>query len=82
MVDAFNASAADFDRVAHRWANSFWLWLVVFGAVWVMTSIWWALIPAAFAVWAGYQSIESTRAATALRKGTYPLPNPNNGRPD
>lgn len=81
MLNARTATARDFDAAAHRHANGFWLWLiisVVVGYLWA----WWALLPAALCLLKAFQSISSTRQAANLRKGTYRIPNPNNGIPD
>jgi ribosomal protein L16/L10AE len=48
----------------------------------VVVGHWWAVIPAAFALFQIAQSVSATRAAEALRMGTYRIPNPNNGAPD
>lgn len=82
MVDARNATAADFDEAAQRQANAFWFFVVVGGLVWWFASPWWAIIPGALALVCAISSITSTRAALALRSGRYKIPNPNNGAPD
>ncbi len=81
MVDARTATARDFDGAAHRHANFFWIWLIITVIV-VVVGHWWAVIPAAFALFQIAQSVSATRAAEALRMGTYRIPNPNNGAPD
>ena len=78
---ARTATAADFDRAAQRHANAFWLWAIAAGALAYFLG-WWALIPAALAVWSAVSSIGCTRAAGQLRGGSYRIPNPNNGAPD
>lgn len=81
MLNARTATAKDFDVAAQRHANGFWLCLiisVVVGYLWG----WWVLLPAAICLLKAAQSISSTRQAGNLRKGTYRIPNPNNGIPD
>lgn len=82
MVNARTATARDFDKAAQRNADAFWLWLVVGGVVWFLVSWGWAIIPAAVAVYCAFNSMYSTRAAQALRSGSYRIPNPNNAAPD
>lgn len=82
MVDAHSATAADFEAAAQRKANSFWFWIAVGGVVWWTTSIWWAAVPAAVAVFQASLSFGATNAAKALREGTYKVWNANNGAPD
>ena len=80
-VNARTATAVDFDASAQRWANQFWSWLFVTFLV-AYFGGWFALIPGIFAVLSAVKSIGSTMAGTQLRKGTYPIPNFNNGAPD
>lgn len=82
MANARNATATDFDAMAERHAKAFWLWLLVAGLTWWLASMWWAIIPAILATTCAVAAIGSTRAAFALRNGTYAVPNPNNGAPD
>jgi hypothetical protein len=82
MVDARTATAADFDAAAQRNAHAFWVYAIVAGLVWWLASIWWAAFPAALALWCVYTSVGATMAARELRKGSYRVPNPNNGAPD
>lgn len=79
MVDAYNATPAEFDAAAQRHANAFWFWLVIAGLTWWFASLGWAVIPALFAGWAAVKSVGATRAADKLRNGSYELANPNNG---
>lgn len=80
-LNARTATAADFDVAAQKHANAFWIYLIVAGFIYYLFK-WWFVIPAAFAVYAGISSISSTKAASNIRKGTYRIPNPNNGMPD
>ncbi len=77
-INARTASASDFDAAAHSNANAFWIWAIVAGIVFYFLK-WWSVIPALFAIWCAITSIGATRAASSLRKGTYRIPNPNNG---
>ncbi|HNW92730.1 MAG TPA: hypothetical protein PKM88_07475, partial [bacterium] len=43
---------------------------------------WWAIIPGLLTLLSMIQSIHATILAGQLRKGTYRLPNINNGAPD
>ena len=80
-LNARTATAKDFDKAAQRHANATWLWGIVAAVVFYFYQ-WYALIPAAYAVFKIIQSVSSTNNATKLRNGTYPIPNPNNGAPD
>ena len=82
MVHPRTATAADFDHAANNNARAFWLWLVVAGLVWWLTSLWWAAVPSLIGAWCAYNSVACTRTASKLRNGTYPIPNINNGAPD
>lgn len=76
------ATAADFDETAQRRANGAWLSLIFIPALWY-SGPWWApLFPAIGLAWFVATSISSARAGDKLRRGTYPIPNPNNGAPD
>ena len=81
MLNARTATAADFDRAAQAHANATWFWGVVALAVGYFFH-WWAIAPGVFACIAILKSVSSTNCAVALRKGTYSIPNPNNGAPD
>lgn len=81
-IDARSASAKDFDRVAQNHASAFWWELIAAAVVWYFFSWWWAAIPALGAIWSAVKSVSATRCANQLRKGTYTIPNPNNGRSD
>lgn len=83
MVDARSATAADFDRAANRNASAFWGWFITAGVVWFLApSWWWALVPGLLCMWNAANSFGATRAAQALRNGTYRIANPNNGAPN
>jgi hypothetical protein len=81
MVDARTATAKDFDQAAQTKASSFWFWAVVAGVIGYFWH-WWATVPGLIAALRIVQSIHATKLAGALRAGTYPIPNPNNGAPD
>jgi hypothetical protein len=81
MLNPRTATAKDFDAAAHRHANGFWFWLIISGAVGYLWG-WWASFSAAICLLKAAQSISSTKQAANLRKGTYRIPNPNNGIPD
>lgn len=81
MIDARTATAQDFDAAAQRHANQFWVWAIIAAVVFIFLR-WWAAIPAAFALYSIVESFSATNCAGALRKGTYRIPNPNNGAPD
>lgn len=80
-MDARTATAADFDRAAARHANAFWLWAIISAAVAFFIG-WWALLPGLGAALSLLSSVQCTLSADHLRKGTYRIPNPNNGAPD
>ena len=80
-MDAYTATAKDFERAAQRNANAFWVYAIIAMAVWFYFK-WWAAIPAILAVYNMVKSIAATRSADQLRRGTYRLPNLNNGAPD
>lgn len=82
MPTARDATAADFDRAAERWANNFWCWLLVAGLIHWLAGLWWPALPYAFAAFSFAQSCGASVMAHKLRKGSYPIPNPNNGVPD
>ena len=82
MVDAYSATAADFDVAAHKHAHAFWIFLIIATIVWWFLSIWWAIPPAAYAIWCAVKSVGATLSAGQLRSGKYKLYNPNNGAPD
>ena len=77
--DARSATATDFDLAAQKWANSAWFWGIAAGLAAYFGGVWWCAVPAAFALWSIVASIGATQAATQLRRGTYRIPNPNNG---
>lgn len=82
MPHAGSATAADFDAAAYRHAAAFFLFLIIAGLVAYCGAGWGAAIPGALSVLSAIRSCGATMAAERLRKGTYPLPNPNNGAPD
>ena len=81
-VDARTATAKDFDKAAEKHAHAFWLWLIVAGVVWYFTGLWWPVLPGLMAVWCVVNSVGATIYAKKLREGTFPFPNPNNGKAD
>jgi len=81
MVDARTATAADFDAAAQGKANASWFWLIVTAAIGYFFH-WWAILPGLLLLLSIVQCISATRYGEKLRKGTYPIPNPNNGAPD
>jgi hypothetical protein len=80
-VNANTATAKDFERAAQYHANSFWVWGGVTGIVFYFGGKF-GFIPAVVVLYSVIQSVGATMAAMALRKGTYRIPNPNNGAPD
>ena len=80
-LNANTATAKDFDRAAQKKANSTWLFVILAGIIFYFFQ-WYAIIPAAIAVFTIFQSISATKNAARLRNGTYAIPNPNNGAPD
>ena len=80
-MDAYTATAKDFERAAQRNANAFWVYAIIAAAVGFYFR-WWATLPAALAVLNMVKSVAATRCADQLRKGTFHLPNLNNGAPD
>jgi len=81
MPNARTATAKDFDKAAQNHANASWAFLIISAVVAYFWN-WWALIPVALWLLEVGQSISSTKQAGNLRKGTYRIPNPNNGKPD
>lgn len=82
MANARTATASDFDKAAQRHAQAFWLLLVAAGVIWLLISWAWAVFPGAVAVLCALQSISATKAAHAMRSGSYRIPNPNVGAVD
>lgn len=82
MTNARTATAADFDKAAQKHANASWVLGAIVLAVGFFIGWVWALIPGAFLLLTIAKSAGATNAANQLRKGTYPLPNPNNGAPN
>lgn len=82
MANARTATASDFDKAAQRHAHAFWLLLVAAGIVWLLVSWVWAVFPGAVAVLCAAQSVSATKAAHAIRSGSYRIPNPNVGAVD
>lgn len=82
MANARTATASDFDKAAQRHAHVFWLLLVAAGIVWLLVSWVWAVFPGAVAVLCAAQSVSATKAAHAIRSGSYRIPNPNVGAVD
>ena len=81
MLNARTAKAKDFDAAAQRHADAFWWWAIFSGATFFFAGGF-GMIPGIIAVCCVFQSFGATSAADSLRKGTYPIPNPNNGAPD
>ena len=77
MATARDATPEDFDKKAQEYANNFWLWAIASGTTYYFLH-WWCLIPATFALLTIAYSVSSTKMADKLRKGTYPIPSPNN----
>jgi hypothetical protein len=80
-LNANTATAKDFDKAAQRHANASWYYGILSGIIFYFFS-WWALIPGAMTLFVIIQSVSSTKMADNLRKGTYKIPNPNNGVDD
>ena len=81
MVNARTATAADFDKAAQTNANATWFWGIITLIIGYFFH-WWAIVPGLLAFIAILKSVSCTKYANALRKGTYTIPNPNNGAPD
>jgi hypothetical protein len=81
MIQARNATAGDFERVAQSHANAFWWRAIATGIVFYFFGAY-AWIPGGLAVLSVIQSIGASSAAMSLKKGTYRIPNPNNGAPN
>jgi hypothetical protein len=80
-INARTATAADFDTAAQKHANAAWLYAIAAGITYYFLEGW-ALIPGILSVWCVISSFSATKQASALRSGTYVIPNPNNGAPD
>lgn len=80
-INARTATAADFDTAAQKHANAAWFWVIVTGIIYYFFEGW-TVISGMMLVWAVISSIGATKQASALREGTYKIPNPNNGAPD
>lgn len=80
-IDARTATAEDFEAAAQKSANATWGWLIVAGIVYYFWGWAAAALPGFLALLAVVQSVASTKQADNLRKGTYRIPNPNNGKP-
>jgi hypothetical protein len=61
-------TSAQFRTAAQKHANATWVYLLIAGAVWYLTSWPWALIPAAFAAYIAMQSISATAIAVRLER--------------
>jgi hypothetical protein len=81
MINARNATSADFEKMAQNHANSFWWWAILSGIIFFFAG-WYGAIPTSLGVLSAFKSVGATSAAMSLRKGTYRIPNPNNGAPD
>ena len=81
MVNANTATSADFERAAQNHANAFWGWAILAGIIFYFGG-WYGSIPGIVAVYSVFQSVGASSAAMSLKKGTYRIPNPNNGAPD
>ncbi len=81
QINARTATTADFDTAAQKHANAAWLWAIVAGVIYYFFGGW-IVIPGMLFVWSVISSISATKQASALRSGTYRIPNPNNGAPD
>lgn len=53
---------------AQKHANAMWIYLLIAGAVWFFTAWYWALIPAALALFVAAQSASATAVAIRLEK--------------
>jgi len=80
-MDSYTATSKDFDKSAQSKANQFWFFSVLAALIGYYLH-WWAVIPGAIALLSMIQSCHATKLADQLRKGTYRIPNLNNGAPD
>jgi hypothetical protein len=55
-----------FRQAAQRHANATWIYLIIAGIVWWLTAWYWALIPAALAIFTIIQSVSATAIANRL----------------
>lgn len=81
MPNARTATARDFEASAYHYARAFWFWAVAGGIVALLWG-WWSVPLFLMALLSVVKSVGGGHAAQQLRKGTYPIPNPNNGAPD
>jgi len=65
-------TAAVYRDAADQHAKAFWMYLALAGMVWYFTAWYWALIPAALAVFVTIQSISAKAVATRLDKYENP----------
>ena len=65
-------TAALYRHVADQHAKAFWIYLILAAIVWYFTAWYWALIPAALAVFVTIQSISATAVAIRLDKYENP----------
>ena len=80
MVNAREAKASDFSKAAQNLANTTWVGAILTGVLWYFLDQWyWAIIPLIWTVFSIIRSISASRAAEKIRKGTFEIPNPNNG---
>jgi Flp pilus assembly protein TadB len=61
-------TAAVYRHAADQHGRAFWIYLLLAGMVWYFTAWYWALMPAALAVFVVIQSISATAVATRLDK--------------
>jgi len=79
-IDPTTATAEDYDAIAKRNANGAWLSVILTAVCFFFGGWMVALLPALLALWFVLGHIGCSNQAAALRKGTYPIPNPNNGK--
>jgi hypothetical protein len=61
------AAAHRQDRLAQRFANSFWGWLLAAAFCWWFEAGWWVALPVVLAIGAAVQSVLCTRKAMRYR---------------
>ena len=78
-ITARTAKASDFDNMAQKHANAFWLFLIISISVFYFFQ-WWGVIPFLYAFFCAFNSVMCTKNAEALRGGVCKTLNPNNGK--
>jgi hypothetical protein len=61
-------TSEEFRSAAKKHANATWIYAIIGGVVWWLTSWVWALIPFAIAAFVAFQSVSATMIASRLEK--------------